>query len=61
MHMPGAHVAKIAHPAVCLCVLPYKLYKGINILEYACTHRVHRLETCAPGSQNVHTGCRVHP
>ena len=28
-HTPGAHVAKIVHPAVCLCDLPY-----IKVLIY---------------------------
>ena len=33
------------------------LYKGIDILEKACTHRI---LTCANGSQNVHTGCTLN-
>ena len=53
VHTPGAHEAKIVH--VCS-----PLYKGINILEYACTHRVHRFENmctrqpkCAHRSQGA--------
>ena len=34
------------------------LYKGINILEKACTHRVHRWKFCAPGTQGA--GCTLN-
>ena len=37
------------------------LYKGIHDMENPCTHRCIALKIDAPGSQNVHTGCRVHP
>ena len=37
------------------------LYKGIHNCEFTCTRRVHRFKIHAPGTQNVHTGCRVHP
>ena len=59
MHTAGAKVAKIVHPAGCPCDLPY-----IKVLiyekKYAHT-RCTGAKVHAPGSQNVHTGCRVHP
>ena len=59
MHTPGASVAKIMHPAVCLYDLPY-----IKVLICKEKHEhpgCIGAQICPPGSQNVHTGCRVHP
>ena len=36
----GAKAAKIMDPAFSPCVLPYKSYEAINMLENLCTHRV---------------------
>ena len=57
MHITGEETPKMVHPAIRSCV-PYY----INILKSwekhahtGCTG----FKTHAPGSQNVHTGCRV--
>ena len=38
MHLPGAKTPKLVHPAIC------SLYKPIQRLRKACTHRVHRFQ-----------------
>ena len=58
VHTPGASVAKIVHPAVCLCVLPY--IKALICEEKHAHTGCTGAKVCAPCSQNVHTGCRVH-
>ena len=52
MHRPGASAAKIVHPAVCPCVLPY-IKVVISKEKHAhigCTGA----KLCAPGSQSTH-------
>ena len=55
MHMPGAQVANIMHPAFCPRILSYT-----NILDKCAHTGCTGPEMYAPGSQNMHTGCRVH-
>ena len=60
MHLPVqvAKTQKTMHSAICLCATVY-----INLSKICKKHantgctgfKIH-----APGSQNVHTGCRVH-
>ena len=59
VHLPGAKTSKMMHPAICLCATHYRnLFKiEENHAHTGCTG----FKICAPGSQNVHTGCRVHP
>ena len=59
MHTPGALGAKIVHPAVCLCILPYM--KVLICKEKHAHTWCTGAKICAPDGQNVHTGCRVHP
>ena len=59
MHTPGAQIDKTMHPAIFACVHFFiKVLIMLNKHVHAgCTgFKIH-----APGSQNVHTGCRVHP
>ena len=56
MHPPGAQIDKTMHPAIFECAHFYiKVFIMLNIHAHA------GFKTLAPGSQNVHTGCRVHP
>ena len=59
MHTPGAQIDKTMQPAIFSCAHFYlKDFIILNIRAHAgCTgFKIH-----APGSQNVHTGCRVRP
>ena len=59
MHLPSAKTPHIVHPAICLCVThqisQFKFWKKHT--HTGCTG----FKVYAPCSQNVHTGCRVHP
>ena len=49
MHTPGASVAKIVHPAVCICVLPY--IKVLICKEKHASTGCTGAKICAPSSQ----------
>ena len=55
-HLPGA---KMVYPSICSCVTHYiNLFKSWEKHAHTgCTD----LKIHAPGCQNVHAGCRVHP
>ena len=59
VHLPGAKTSKMVHPAIFSCVTNYiNLSKCLeNHAHTGCTG----FKSHAPCSQNVHTGCRVHP
>ena len=59
MHTPGALAAKTVHPAVYPDFLSY--IKVLICLKKHAHTGCTCAEICAPGSQNVCTGCRVHP
>ena len=42
-----------------LCAQVYIMYR--NILKYGALTGCTCIKMCAPGTQKVHTGCRVHP
>ena len=60
LHAPGAQLEKIMHPAIFSCTHSIHIKVFIMCKKHApggCTDA--KLYT--PGSQDVHTGCRVHP
>ena len=59
MHLTGTEGLRIAHPASFLCAQAYIMWYR-NTLKIRCTHRVPCIKMCAPASQIMHTGCRVH-
>ena len=59
MHTPGAQTDKTMHPAIFSCAHFY--IKAFIILEVHAHAGCIGFKTHAHGSQNVHTGCRVHP
>ena len=44
VHLMGAKVLKMVHPAISSCVTRYSLYKPISKLGKICTHRVHMFQ-----------------
>ena len=59
VHLRGAKTSHSMHMAICPCVAHYislfKFWK--NHAHTGCTG----FKICAPCSQSVYTGCRVHP
>ena len=59
MHTPGAQLDGTMHPAIFLyahsCIKVFIMWKDYAPSGYT------GAKMYAPGSQNVHTGCRVHP
>ena len=54
MHTPGAQIDRTMHPVVFSYAHFY-----VKVFIMWRTKKCAKID--APGSQNVHTGCRVHP